>query len=431
MSIRAFVMLVLLPALVTTPASAARLNDRLTLTVTERLRFVSWNNTVTLNEWSQAERAFTRHRTVIGSTWRPHRRIELGLALANEFRYYLVPQTIETDLNEVFVDQLYVAFDKIYDYPLTLTVGRQNITLGEGFVMMDGGPLDGSRSIYFNAVRADWTFGRNRTLTLFAVSQKETDRLLPILNDQEQAMVEQPERAVGVYYSGLHDRTTLEAYYIYKQADSNAVLPLSHIHTIGARLILPLREPLDLTIECARQLGDRGERDREALGSYAYLTFRPPLAKNYPYLPSMLTAGVIYLSGGADGSNTWKDWDPVFSRWPKWSESYIYTQVQEDRVGYWTNLTSLYGKVNWNPDDRVAIQFAYHRLDALKQSGSGLAFPGGTGEVRGDLLIGKVTYEINPRLTGHIVGESFRPGNYYFRLADPYFWLRTELLFKW
>jgi len=28
----------------------------------------------------------------------------------------------------------------------------------------------------------------------------------------------------------------------------------------------------------------------------------------------------------------------LYSRWPKWSELYIYSQVPEKGVAYWTNL---------------------------------------------------------------------------------------------
>lgn len=431
MALRHFGLIALLLLSIPAATRTAPINDNLSVTFSERFRFVSWDNTVSLSTPNHAERTFTRHRTTVGLTWRPRPRLEFGLALTNEFRYYLVPQSIETDLNEVFVDQLYATFDKPYDYPLKVTVGRQNIILGEGFVVMDGGPLDGSRSIYFNAVRADWTFAPSRVLTLFAVTQRPTDKLLPILHEQEQAMVEQPEQAVGVYYSGLYDRTILESYYIYKRADSNTALPRSNIHTIGVRGVLPLRSSFDMTVECARQLGDRGTQNRTALGGYAYLTWRPEVAKRCRVIPVAGTIGALYLSGGPDGARTWKNWDPVFSRWPKWSDSYIYTMVAETRVAYWTNLTSLFARAKWKLDKNLDLQLDYHRLGAPERPDRGKAFPGGSGNTRGDLLIGKLSFEINPRLTGHVVGERFWPGDYYFGEADSYLWMRTELLYKW
>jgi len=57
---------------------------------------------------------------------------------------------------EVFFDYLHLQWNSAFGLPLTLTVGRQDLMLGEGLVVWDGGPLDGSRSAYFNAVRGDW-----------------------------------------------------------------------------------------------------------------------------------------------------------------------------------------------------------------------------------------------------------------------------------
>ena len=39
-----------------------------------------------------------------------------------------------------------------------------------------------------------------------------------------------------------------------------------------------------------------------------------------------------------------ENWDPLFSRWPKWSELYIYTQFRETGVAYWTNTGHLAGR---------------------------------------------------------------------------------------
>jgi hypothetical protein len=38
-------------------------------------------------------------------------------------------------------------------------------------------------------------------------------------------------------------------------------------------------------------------------------------------------------------------WDPIFSRWPKWSESFIYTFTRESRPSYWSNMSSLYASL--------------------------------------------------------------------------------------
>jgi hypothetical protein len=58
------------------------------------------------------------------------------------------------------------------------------------------------------------------------------------------------------------------------------------------------------------------------------------------------------------------------------------------------------------------------------------SFPGGDGRTRGNLVIGILKYRINEKLTGHILWESFTPGDYYFPQADGYAWARVEFLLK-
>src|SRR5690606_28191924 len=93
---------------------AEQVHDKLAVTVSERFRFVAWDDAVTLQK-SGDERTFTRNRTRVGVIWQPRPPLEVGFALANEFRYYLVPEAINTNMHEVFVDQLYVQVDKLAD----------------------------------------------------------------------------------------------------------------------------------------------------------------------------------------------------------------------------------------------------------------------------------------------------------------------------
>ena len=99
------------------------------------------------------------------------------------------------------------------------------LMLGEGFLIMDGGPLDGSRSAYFNGLRLDYALKNKNNLTFFFVRQPRTDTLLPVVNDKEQAMVEQEEQGVGFYFSGRLKKTGLEAYLFRKDTFAIGLLP--------------------------------------------------------------------------------------------------------------------------------------------------------------------------------------------------------------
>lgn len=400
--------------------------SKLKFSFSERFRFVGWDNATNLSEETADAFSFTRHRTSLQATWLAAKDITAVVKLTNEFRYYLSPKNRKFTLHEIIFDQLYLKFKNAAGLPLTLTLGRQNIILGEGFVVMDAHPFDGSRSIYFNALRGDIRFSKGHVLTAFYAHQPTTDTTLPVLFDKEAGLIEQPETGLGLYYSGQFNNTKLEAYYIRKDIDDTEDRPVeSGINTIGARVRQPLGKNLSLTAEAAYQTGTRGDVDRKALGGYFHLDYntgdRIPLLKT-------VTFGGIFLSGDDPNTEEHEGWDPLFSRWPKWSESYIYTLIRENGVAYWSNVNSIYASLLMDLTRKVNFKLTYHRLGACHPSLS--AFPGGTGKTRGKLLIGRLNIKIDKKWSGHFLWENFKPGSFYFDGADSYNWLRFELMFR-
>lgn len=412
----------------------AKLGEHLSLTFTERFRLVTWDNAITLDEAAGATRTFTRHRTQLGVFWTPRTRVTVGLQLANEFRYYAAPSTVDFNLDEVFVDQAYLKLSDRSRELWALTFGRQNIMLGEGFIVMDGHPLDGSRSIYFNAVRFDWRLGPKHRLTAFVSYQEETDTWLPIVHDQDQALVEQPETGVGIYYGGQRGGVDIDGFVVFKRRTSNDSFAFdASTAAVGGRTKAPITATrnLSVVIEAAYQFGECGDHNRRAYGGYAYLEILPHWQVKRWYLPTALTAGVIVLSGDDPETENREDWDPMFARWPKWSESYIYTQINEHAVAWWSNLISLNTTARFALSSRMDFRFDYHHLTAPELSDGPADFAGGKGRTRGDLFIGKLTFRIDHNWTGHLLWEGFMPGDFYFDGADPYAWIRAELMYQY
>ena len=277
----------------------------------ERIRQESWDNTTGLNDGAADSSAYLRFRTSLGAHWRPADKWEVNLRLTNENRYYLAPKSDPKlkknyGVNEVFFDQLNVKWKNPGSLPLTLTVGRQDLMLGEGFLIMDGGPLDGSRSAYFNGLRLDYVVKNKDTLTFFFVRQPRTDTLLPRLNDVTQAMLEQEEQGIGLYFSGLLKKTNLEAYLFRKDTFASDPLPAGALHVVGARVVQPFSDRLSITAEGALQLGTLGENRRAGLGGYFHLDHKSGWA--FP-LPAQLTLGGIYLSGDDPATERCEGWD--------------------------------------------------------------------------------------------------------------------------
>jgi len=397
----------------------------------ERIRQESWDNISSLNDSASDSSSYMRLRTSLGAQWLPAEKWEANLRLTNENRYYMAPKTDPKlkenyGINEVFIDQLNVKWKGTQRLPLTLTVGRQDIMLGEGFLIMDGGPLDGSRSAYFNALRLDYALKDKNTLTFFFMRQPKTDTLLPRLNDVKQAMAEQEEQGIGLYFSGHLKKTGLEAYLFRKDSFAAGALPDGAIHVAGARLAHPFSDKLSLTGEGAIQLGTLGENSRRGLGGYFHLDYKS--AWRFP-LPMQFTLGGIYLSGDDPQSDRCESWDPAFSRWPKWSDSLIYLMAKETRVADWSNFISLYATLVFEPLDKVKLTLSGHHLLAAEKTGPSTLLSG-AGRGRGELLIARITYDISKNLSGRFIWEGFWPGDFYFSNASATSWVQFELFFR-
>jgi hypothetical protein len=400
---------------------------RFTLIFAERFRFEAWDNVINLDDASAESFAYTRNKTTLGLRWLAAKNLEITGKVTNEFRVYLAPKDRAFNWHEVFFDNLSVKWRIPVRIPLTVMAGRQDIFLGEGFVIADGTPLDGSRSFYFNAVRLDYDIRQNHKLTFFLHAMDKTDRFLPVVHDRTQALVEQPERALALYYSGGVSKVKLDAYIIRKYV--NAPDPgniRSRINTWGARAQVPVLAPLVLTVEGALQTGSYGDAGRSAFGGIAHLDYTPQW--RVPYLKT-LTLGGIYLSGDDPATAKMEGWDPLFSRWPKWSEGYIYTFIRESRVAYWSNLNSVYGSLLLEFGSRANGALTLHRLGA----GEALPgeFPGGAGLKRGMLFVGRLNFTISKILSGHFQWDHFNPGDFYTPGASGFNWLRFELMFRY
>jgi hypothetical protein len=400
---------------------------RLKLIFVERFRFEAWDNAVSLDETADDASAYTRNRTTLGLDWKPLKNFEVLGKVTNEFRVYLAPKDRAFGWHELFVDNLYIKWTLPGRVPFTVTAGRQDLNFGEGFVIADGTPGDGSRSYYFNALRVDAGLAEGHTLTAFAHATKATDRYLPVVHPKPQALAEQPESALALYYAGMFGKTRLDAYAVRKTTDANEAWPIAtRTETFGARAVAPLAKPLSLTVEAAFQTGKAGEAGRAATGAIAHLDY--DLKGTLPWLKSAVIGGIL-LSGDDPATARMEGWDPIFSRWPKWSESYIYTYTRESRPSYWSNLSSVYAQLAFD----LGARSDGHLM--IMPMGAGHAqvadFPGGSGRYRGTLLRGRLNYKVSKYLTGRVIWEHFTPGSFYLPGASSYNWLQFEIIFRY
>ncbi len=393
----------------------------------ERFRLVSWKNTIALDDASDDNFLFSRHRTSIGMKFQPSKKTEVYFKVTNEFKYYFKPSGRDFNLSEVFVDNLYLRIKGTESFPVSFTIGRQNLIFGEGFILMDGNPLDGSRSIFFDALRADLKIEKIGVLTFLWFSSPEKDRFLPIINAREQAFNDRDSTGYGLYFSGNRLKTPVDLYLIRKDySKKNGMVNLSGYNILGTKARVNFLKNFSLTAEGAYEFGNGSEYSVAALGGYFYLRYH--FSRKIKFLKN-LTFGGIYLSGDKKESEKYEAWEPPFSRWPKWSDSYIYTLINEGGVANWSNLSSLYIAVNAKLFKGCNLSLIWHNLRAPQNSATNL-FPGGEGNSRGNLFETKFRFTFSKRLTSHLAWEHFIPGNFYFKSADSYNWFRFEMYYK-
>lgn len=423
-----FLICVFILIFIFSPANGDTGSERVTkikIDFTERFRFVSWDNPVTLDSSSEEGSAFTRNRTSLGLLWKPFSGLDIYFKATNEFRYYFKPEGRDFNINEIFVDNFYLKLKNICDLPLTITAGRQNLFFGEGFIIVDGGPLDGSRSIWFDAVRGDISLGNSGRLTAFYLSAPKEDDLFPVLNDRGQLLNENSSTGAGFYYSGKWKKKDMDLYLVKKSYGEN-VIEKRNYTVAGARMVLPMSDDMAVVGEAAYQWGNSGDIPVSAAGGYFYFRYIP--ISGISVLKG-LTFGSLYLSGDDPFTDKIEGWDPVFSRWPKWSESFIYTLVMEGGAAYWSNLSSFFFTLDLNPVKNGVLSTALYFLTAPERGCSCLDYRG-NGIARGFLFTGRFDYRFSSVLSGHVVFEHFDPGNFYFEKAESYNWFRIELMYK-
>lgn len=391
----------------------------------ERIRQAYIDNAFDMDEAEEDTWHYIRVRSQLWCSWEPVEDWMLYVKLNNEHRHWFAStrgyEDEDFEIDEFIIENLYISAENIGGSPFSVTAGRQNIMYGEGFLMMDGGPLDGSRTAYNNAVRVNATVEK-RTLELHFLSNPSYDRYLPVVNSLRRGMIEYDEKGGGLYYTDeSFAGKKIEGYYFFKNEKSESDGYESNIHTIGGRFSGAVRERFRYAAELAYQTGDIGDADRSGFGGYIHGTY----AFQVRMEPS-LKAGFIYLSGDDPYTRDCEGWDPLYSRWPKWSELYIYTLALEQGVAYWSDFAAYNTTLSLRPMRDITLNASAYLLETAST-------PGGLfGIERGFLSIISLKWAMNRNLSGHLLWERFAPHCCsIYGSDDPADFLRWEIMFRY
>ncbi|MBN1893964.1 alginate export family protein [bacterium] len=410
----------------------------------ERIRYEYYNNTTDFDYHKSDQNGYFRIRTSAWGQLNVQSRAALYLKLTNEFRKYTFdPKDRDFTWDEIFFDNLYLRL-MIPGQWGSLTVGRQNLMYGEGFILMDGTPWDGSRSIYYDALKLSLTRGKT-AVDLLAVDNTRIEDRLPVIRGsklsdgelkgqpKDQPLNDGAEKAFGLYITSTAlPKSKIEAYYIRKTEKPEPWYPRVQtadelsLNTIGFRLNHSLTGALSLTTEWAYQKGTQGAMDHKAFGGYLYGTYQIDAAGK-----SAFSAGLYCLSGDDPATADNEGWNPLFSRWPKWSELYIYSHMSEinrgaARVAYWTNILAPYLSYSTQPVPKLTLIANLYLLRAFEERTFADGSPSGKG--RGTEVQSWIKYAFNKKVSGHLLFDWLIPGNFYPkpRTSGPF--MRGEIL---
>jgi len=377
------------------------------------------------------DRHYFRFRSQLWGAYTPNEWWKAHAMLNNETRYWAKPKDGPSGegfkFDEVIFESLYLQGSRLNYSPFGFKVGRQNLFYGDGFICWDGGPLDGSRTAYFNAVllQGEW---EKRSLDIHFISNPQQDEYLPVMNDRDKYLIEWDETGAGLYFTeNSFDNRKVEIYYFYKNEDDpDGVFPESDIHTVGARATGRSWDAFDFGLEMASQIGDRGDQSRIAWAMNFFARY--DLIRKIRIKPGL---GGFAYSGDNPDTEDYEGWDPVYARWPKWSELYIYTLVNERGVAFWENMAAGFVNLDFQAHPNVSIDWDYYFMWAFEPPPDPSRDVFGDGSFRGMLSTLRVKWNWTRYLSGHFLWEALMPGDFYAEGSDYSHFLRAEVFFRY
>jgi len=387
------------------------------------------------------ENYFFRFRTRLWGQYDPSETVTVKARLVNEFREFMDPDMdMAPDVSsydfpdELVVDQLYLEVRNLLSERLDVKIGRQDMIYGTGKIILEGTPKDGSRTIYMDAAKLTWKGMENTTIDVFGVyNQSENDLSINDFDGQpdkrdvtgyDGGFNDNEEAGAGIYLKNkCMAKLPLEAYYIFKDESKWTPKPNAdgtpkpdvagqEIHTVGGRIMPKMEGGLGANLEVAYQTGETDDNiDVEGMMVDAVVNWTMPVMED---MKPTLGVGYYYLSGDdPDTTDEYEGWNPLWGRWPQYSELYIYSWDAE-RAGRWSNLSMPHVDLSCVPFKEGKFTAMAAKLTADENDGPG------PGDERGMLYVARLDFTLakgvlgeKDKLFGHLIYEHLDPDDYY------------------
>jgi len=355
---------------------------------------------------------FYRLRTRFWIRAAPRQRLELFFRLANEYRFGRNENTagVRDPESKLSLDNAWaeVAFRR-----LRFKFGRMDLMYGEGFLIFDGTPADGSGSAWFDAMK----------LTL-STDLLDVDLLTAKIDEEGFGGTSKDEDLYGIY--AKKDKVDLYILSRNKRMaivdDSGVVVqPARRTTALGMRFAHLPKSGARLAAEGVYQTGEMEDEESSGLGGYCRIGW-----KSDRKLQSGIEIGGLFLSGDDQNTEENEGWDGFYSEWPKYSELYVYTmydnttRIEPYEPGTWTNLSAAWAEASLGPQ-KYRLKARITSFSAPERTGPG------EGDARGLLLALRVDTVLGEGLKGQVVGEFFDPGDFYDDGADVAWYARWQI----
>ncbi len=353
-------------------------------------------------------RSYFRTRTNLWGNLQINEYDSIMLMLTNEFRNYYQSSdggaSSIGDSSSVVIDNFYLKMDEFMESPVSLTVGRQNLIYGEGFLILEGTPGDGSKTIYFDALKGSIDLTENETLDLIYIRNDKKD--VKFLSDNayyDEALDTRDNTGIVAYLkSKLSEELKGELYFINKIEDVDGGSDLK-LNTFGFSANYKT-EMGTFRGQFALQDGDQGTINSNAFGGYLFYDKSFDAAKQ-----PMISVGGLWLSGDdPESDNENEGWNPLWSRYPYLNELYAYVLVSEGLSPcYWTNTAMYTARLTITPIEKMKMTMALDYFMAMEKDATS------TGYEKGLSPHLEVSYAFSPTVSWKSELFLFKPGNAY------------------
>ena len=332
--------------------------------------------------------------------------------------------------DEVIFDQLYVDFLNIADSGWDLRLGRQNLLLGTGFLVLEGTPLDASRTLYFDGAVAQRT-SETDDVKVFAFYNNVMDEHLPVINDQHRALRTGDQLVAGASWTHRFDErfsSQLYGFHIDNDDDVAGNTGLApgmpgntndnfELDTLSLRVFGAFRNGTTYSAELAGQRGDLND-EADFTGTAADVRLSVPLPW-YEETNPKLSFRYTYMSGDDRSSlDEMEGFYPVLAGYPMFREEITIFHFRDNSgvPAFYRNLHRFETRLGLKLAEKVNASLAWACLRAPEQNNRTFFGTGGDGDRYGQTLYTEVNYtpakvlQFRAQIAGFFAGDYYQDG---------------------